>query len=223
VTLLEKAPASFQYHCRLALLASVTIPSWLQQVHLAHNPESSSNVSICCEALATISYWLQSLASKGRVPEELLILHYHHKKRLAGSAGTKSIDLSRSYNISRLPVLITRHYIYILQNTQQSFQPSIIFVVRSNQVACLTPCILRIRLQPGMRTLIQLWPFRPPSIRVRHAVPHIAIDFEGVRNCVLQPQSALVQGCNYFVHLSPAKRKLVYGGTVYIVSPCQRE
>jgi hypothetical protein len=42
-------------------------------VHLAHNPESSSNVSlVACEALATISYWLQSLASKGRVPEGII-------------------------------------------------------------------------------------------------------------------------------------------------------
>jgi hypothetical protein len=42
-------------------------------VHLAHNPESSSNVSlVACEALATISFWLQSLASKGRVPEGII-------------------------------------------------------------------------------------------------------------------------------------------------------
>jgi hypothetical protein len=39
-------------------------------IHLAHSPESSSNVRlIACEALATLSYWLQTLAGKGNVPE----------------------------------------------------------------------------------------------------------------------------------------------------------
>jgi hypothetical protein len=42
-------------------------------VHLAHNPESSSDVRlVACEALATISFWMQSLASKGRVPEGIM-------------------------------------------------------------------------------------------------------------------------------------------------------
>lgn len=41
-------------------------------VHLAHNPESTSNVRlIACEALATLSYWLQTLAAAGSVPEGL--------------------------------------------------------------------------------------------------------------------------------------------------------
>lgn len=39
-------------------------------VHLAHSPESSSEVRLmACEALATVSLWLQTLAGTGRVPE----------------------------------------------------------------------------------------------------------------------------------------------------------
>jgi hypothetical protein len=38
-------------------------------VHLAHNPNSSSTVRLmACEALATISLWLQTLAGTGKVP-----------------------------------------------------------------------------------------------------------------------------------------------------------
>ena len=39
-------------------------------VHLAHSPDSSSDVRLlACEALATISLWLQTLAGTGKVPE----------------------------------------------------------------------------------------------------------------------------------------------------------
>jgi hypothetical protein len=39
-------------------------------VHLAHSPDSSSAVRLlACEALATISLWLQTLAGTGTVPE----------------------------------------------------------------------------------------------------------------------------------------------------------
>ena len=39
-------------------------------VHLAHSPDSSSEVRLlACEALATISLWLQTLAGTGKVPE----------------------------------------------------------------------------------------------------------------------------------------------------------
>ena len=41
-------------------------------VHLAHNPESSSNVRMrASEALATVSLWLQTLAGTGRVPKSV--------------------------------------------------------------------------------------------------------------------------------------------------------
>jgi hypothetical protein len=40
-------------------------------VHLAHHPESSSSVRLMsCDALATISLWLQTLAGTGRVPTD---------------------------------------------------------------------------------------------------------------------------------------------------------
>jgi hypothetical protein len=39
-------------------------------VHLAHSPDSSSHVRLlACEALATISLWLQTLAGTGKVPD----------------------------------------------------------------------------------------------------------------------------------------------------------
>lgn len=39
-------------------------------VHLAHSPDSSSSVRLlACEALATISLWLQTLAGTGKVPD----------------------------------------------------------------------------------------------------------------------------------------------------------
>jgi len=39
-------------------------------VHLAHSPDSSSAVRLlACEALATISLWLQTLAGTGKVPD----------------------------------------------------------------------------------------------------------------------------------------------------------
>jgi hypothetical protein len=39
-------------------------------VHLAHSPDSSSEVRLlACEALATISLWLQTLAGTGKVPD----------------------------------------------------------------------------------------------------------------------------------------------------------
>lgn len=39
-------------------------------VHLAHSPDSSSDVRLlACEALSTISLWLQTLAGTGKVPE----------------------------------------------------------------------------------------------------------------------------------------------------------
>jgi hypothetical protein len=41
-------------------------------VHLAHNPESASEIRLlACEALATTSLWLQTLAGTGKVPEGL--------------------------------------------------------------------------------------------------------------------------------------------------------
>lgn len=41
-------------------------------VHLAHSPDSSSDVRLlACEALATISLWLQTLAGTGQVPESI--------------------------------------------------------------------------------------------------------------------------------------------------------
>jgi hypothetical protein len=41
-------------------------------VHLAHHPESSSDIRLmACDALATVSLWLQTLAGTGRVPKEL--------------------------------------------------------------------------------------------------------------------------------------------------------
>lgn len=41
-------------------------------VHLAHNPESTSEIRLlACEALATTSLWLQTLAGTGKVPEGL--------------------------------------------------------------------------------------------------------------------------------------------------------
>lgn len=41
-------------------------------VHLAHHPESASNVRLmACDALATISLWLQTLAGTGRVPQDV--------------------------------------------------------------------------------------------------------------------------------------------------------
>jgi len=42
-------------------------------VHLAHHPESPSNIRLmACDALATISLWLQTLAGTGRVPKDIL-------------------------------------------------------------------------------------------------------------------------------------------------------
>jgi hypothetical protein len=39
-------------------------------VHLAHSPDSSSEVRLlACESLSTISLWLQTLAGTGKVPE----------------------------------------------------------------------------------------------------------------------------------------------------------
>ena len=39
-------------------------------VHLAHSPDSSSHVRLlACEALATLSLWLQTLAGSGMIPE----------------------------------------------------------------------------------------------------------------------------------------------------------
>ena len=41
-------------------------------VHIAHNPESTPNIRLlACEALATISLWLQTLAGTGNVPQGL--------------------------------------------------------------------------------------------------------------------------------------------------------
>ena len=41
-------------------------------VHLAHHPDSSSDIRLmACDALATISLWLQTLAGTGRVPKDL--------------------------------------------------------------------------------------------------------------------------------------------------------
>jgi hypothetical protein len=41
-------------------------------VHLAHSPDSSSEVRLlACESLATISLWLQTLAGTGKVPEDV--------------------------------------------------------------------------------------------------------------------------------------------------------
>ncbi|GKY91039.1 hypothetical protein MPSEU_000076700 [Mayamaea pseudoterrestris] len=41
-------------------------------VHLAHHPDSSTDIRImACDALATISLWLQTLAGTGRVPKDL--------------------------------------------------------------------------------------------------------------------------------------------------------
>jgi hypothetical protein len=41
-------------------------------VHLAHHPGSTSDVRlIACDALSTISLWLQTLAGTGRVPKDL--------------------------------------------------------------------------------------------------------------------------------------------------------
>jgi hypothetical protein len=41
-------------------------------VHLAHHPESSPNVRLMsCDALATISLWLQTLAGTGKVPADV--------------------------------------------------------------------------------------------------------------------------------------------------------
>jgi hypothetical protein len=41
-------------------------------VHLAHSPDSASSVRLmACDALATISLWLQTLAGTGRVPPEV--------------------------------------------------------------------------------------------------------------------------------------------------------
>ena len=42
-------------------------------VHLAHSPDSSSDVRLlACEALATISLWLQTLAGTGKVPDGIV-------------------------------------------------------------------------------------------------------------------------------------------------------
>jgi hypothetical protein len=42
-------------------------------VHLAHNPESTSSVRLmACDALATISLWLQTLAGTGKVPKGIM-------------------------------------------------------------------------------------------------------------------------------------------------------
>jgi len=39
-------------------------------VHLAHSPESASNIRLlACDALATTSLWLQTLAGTGKVPK----------------------------------------------------------------------------------------------------------------------------------------------------------
>jgi hypothetical protein len=39
-------------------------------VHLAHSPDSSSTIRLlACEALATISLWLQTLAGTGSIPD----------------------------------------------------------------------------------------------------------------------------------------------------------
>jgi hypothetical protein len=41
-------------------------------VHLAHHPDSPSDIRImACDALATISLWLQTLAGTGRMPKDL--------------------------------------------------------------------------------------------------------------------------------------------------------
>jgi len=41
-------------------------------VHVAHNPESTPSIRLlACEALATISLWLQTLAGTGNVPQGL--------------------------------------------------------------------------------------------------------------------------------------------------------
>lgn len=41
-------------------------------VHLAHNPESASEIRLlACDALATTSLWLQTLAGTGKVPENV--------------------------------------------------------------------------------------------------------------------------------------------------------
>lgn len=41
-------------------------------VHLAHHPESASSIRLmACDALATISLWLQTLAGTGKVPKDV--------------------------------------------------------------------------------------------------------------------------------------------------------
>jgi len=41
-------------------------------VHLAHHPDSPSNIRLmACDALATISLWLQTLAGTGKVPKDM--------------------------------------------------------------------------------------------------------------------------------------------------------
>jgi hypothetical protein len=41
-------------------------------VHVAHNPESTSEVRImACDALATLGLWLQTLAGAGTLPKEV--------------------------------------------------------------------------------------------------------------------------------------------------------
>ena len=41
-------------------------------VHLAHHPDSTSGIRLlACDALATVSLWLQTLAGTGRVPKDL--------------------------------------------------------------------------------------------------------------------------------------------------------
>jgi hypothetical protein len=41
-------------------------------VHLAHHPESTSTIRLmACDALATISLWLQTLAGTGKVPKDV--------------------------------------------------------------------------------------------------------------------------------------------------------
>lgn len=43
-------------------------------VHLAHHPESSSHIRLmACDALATISLWLQTLAGTGKVPKDIML------------------------------------------------------------------------------------------------------------------------------------------------------
>jgi hypothetical protein len=41
-------------------------------VHLAHHPDSTADIRLmACDALATISLWLQTLAGTGRVPKDM--------------------------------------------------------------------------------------------------------------------------------------------------------